>query len=35
LGYGSSLQEPERYRFRNLERKSDGFFIKLSYLYRL
>ena len=35
VGYGSSLTEPERYRFSSLERKSDGFFIKLSYLYRL
>ena len=35
VGYGSSLTEPEQYRFRSLERKSDGFFIKLSYLYRL
>lgn len=35
VGYGSSLTEPERYRFNSLERQSDGFFIKLSYLYRL
>jgi len=35
VGYGSSLTEPERYRFNSLERHSDGFFIKLSYLYRL
>ena len=35
VGYGSSLTEPEQYRFRSFERKSDGFFIKLSYLYRL
>ena len=35
VGYGSSLTDPEQYRFRSLERKSDGFFIKLSYLYRL
>ena len=35
VGYGSSLEEPERYSFSRLERRSDGFFIKLSYLYRL
>ncbi len=35
LGYGSSLREPHTYRFRNLERVSDGFFLKLSYLFRV
>ena len=35
LGYGSSLREPNTYRFRNLERVSDGFFLKLSYLFRV
>jgi hypothetical protein len=34
-GYGSQLQEPARLRFRGLERLSDGFFVKLSYLFRL
>lgn len=35
LGYGSSLDEPETFRFRNLERLNDGFFLKLSYLFRV
>ena len=35
VGYGSSMTEPQRYRFNSLQRKSDGFFIKLSYVYRL
>ncbi|MFK7843890.1 MAG: DUF5916 domain-containing protein [Rhodothermales bacterium] len=35
LGYGSSLREPQSYRFRNLQRVSDGFFLKLSYLFRV
>lgn len=34
FGYGSSLSEPETFRLRNLERLSDGFFMKLSYLFR-
>ena len=34
FGYGSSLDEPNTFRFRNLDRVSDGFFIKLSYLFR-
>ncbi len=33
-GYGSSLTEPEAFRFRQLERVRDGFFVKLSYLFR-
>ena len=33
-GYGSSLTEPRPFRFRELERVRDGFFIKLSYLLR-
>lgn len=33
-GYGSSLTEPDAFRFRNMERVRDGFFIKLSYLLR-
>ena len=33
-GYGSSLTEPEAFRFRQVERVRDGFFIKLSYLLR-
>lgn len=35
FGYGSSLQEPNAFTFRRLERTSDGFFIKLSYLFRV
>ncbi|MCH8960868.1 MAG: hypothetical protein IH820_05960, partial [Bacteroidetes bacterium] len=34
FGYGSSLDEPDSFRFRRLERTSDGFFVKLSYLFR-
>lgn len=34
LGYGSSLAEPAAFRFRDLKRVSDGFFVKLSYLFR-
>ena len=34
FGYGSSLDEPDSFRFRGLERASDGFFVKLSYLFR-
>ena len=35
LGYGSSLTEADAFRFRNLSRKADGFFLKLSYLFRM
>jgi len=35
LGYGASLTEAEAFRFRNLSRASDGFFLKLSYLFRM
>ena len=35
FGYGSSLDEPDSFRFRRLERADDGFFIKLSYLFRV
>ena len=34
-GYGSSLDDPAAFRFRNLARVGDGFFVKLSYLYRV
>jgi hypothetical protein len=34
-GYGSSSTETEAFRFRDLFRTSDGFFVKLSYLFRL
>jgi len=35
LGYGSSLVEPSAFRFAGLSRVSDGFFVKLSYLFRM
>jgi hypothetical protein len=34
-GYGSTLTEPESFRFRNFDRSTDGFFLKMSYLFRL
>jgi hypothetical protein len=34
-GYGSSLREDRAFRFRGLDREQDGFFTKLSYLFRL
>lgn len=35
LGYGSTQTEPERFGFRDLSRADDGFFAKLSYLFRM
>ena len=35
LGYGSTMQEPDAFRFNELERTTDGFFAKISYLFRL
>ena len=35
LGYGSSLAEPGAFGFRGLQRREDGFFVKLSYLWRV
>ena len=35
LGYGASLTEPSRFRFTDLERTQDGFFAKVSYLFRM
>jgi hypothetical protein len=35
LGYGSTLEEPEEFRFRDLRRTADGFFGKVSYLFRM
>lgn len=35
VGYGSTMNEPSEFRFRELRRTSDGFFGKLSYLFRL
>ena len=34
-GYGSSLTEDDSFRFNRLERLDDGFFMKLSYLFRM
>ncbi len=34
-GYGTTLTEPEGLRFRELRRDRDGFFLKVSYLFRL
>jgi hypothetical protein len=33
-GYGSSLDDTGSFRFRSLARQADGFFVKLSYLFR-
>lgn len=35
LGYGSTMQEPEEFKFNDLQRTTDGFFAKISYLFRL
>jgi hypothetical protein len=35
LGYGSTLDEPREFRFQDLHRTRDGFFGKISYLFRL
>ena len=35
LGYGASLNEENAFRFRELDRSSDGFFVKASWLYRV
>ncbi len=34
LGYGSTLEEPREFRFQDLHRTRDGFFGKISYLFR-
>jgi len=34
LGYGSTMEEPDEFRFQDLRRTRDGFFGKLSYLFR-
>ena len=34
LGYGSTMEEPNEFRFQDLRRTRDGFFGKLSYLFR-
>jgi hypothetical protein len=35
LGYGASLTEPEAFRFGQMVRAGDGFFLKASYLFRM
>ncbi|MGH7603624.1 MAG: DUF5916 domain-containing protein [Gemmatimonadaceae bacterium] len=35
LGYGSTLDEPREFRFQDFHRTRDGFFGKISYLFRL
>lgn len=35
VGYGASLSEPAALQFQNLSRTSDGFFFKISYVFRL
>ncbi|TFH66906.1 MAG: hypothetical protein E4G90_01100 [Gemmatimonadales bacterium] len=35
LGYGSTLEEPGNFSFRDLRRTADGFFGKISYVFRL
>ena len=35
LGYGSTMEEPREFRFQELKRTRDGFFGKVSYLFRL
>jgi hypothetical protein len=35
MGYGRTMQEPEALSFRDLQRTADGFFVKLSYLFRV
>jgi hypothetical protein len=34
-GYGSTLDDTRAFRFSDLRRRDDGFFLKLSYLFRL
>ena len=35
LGYGSTMEEDQAFRFRGLARQTDGFFLKGSYLFRV
>ncbi len=35
VGYGTAKSEQDTYRFRNFTRQGDGFFMKLSYLFRV
>ena len=34
FGYGSVLSEPSRFRFQSIDRQSDGYFLKVSYLFK-
>jgi hypothetical protein len=34
FGYGSALTEPNQFRFKSMARQSDGFFLKVSYLFQ-
>jgi hypothetical protein len=34
-GYGSTLEEERSFRFDDLARRGDAFFVKLSYLFRV
>ncbi len=34
VGYGSLLAEPQTFRLDHLDRQSDGFFVKMSYVFR-
>jgi hypothetical protein len=33
FGYGNSLVEPDALAFQRLERTTDGFFVKVSYVF--
>ncbi|PYP41594.1 MAG: hypothetical protein DMD43_05940 [Gemmatimonadetes bacterium] len=35
LGYGSTMEEPRRFKFQELARTTDGFFGKVSYVFRM
>lgn len=35
VGYGTAMHEEQTYRFQQLTRQADGFFMKLSYLFRV
>jgi len=35
VGYGSVMEEPHEFRFQDMQRTSDGFFAKISYLFRM
>ena len=35
VGYGSTVREQDSFRFKDIDRLDDGFFLKLSYLFRV